>query len=128
MTCTEALFRFWNGFGIAAYEKNAVPERGDGNTPLSFPYLTYEVETDGFGQTVSLGASLWFLSSSWERAEEKQEEIARYIGRGGVFLPYDGGVIWIRRGSPFAKRAGDHADDMVKQIKINVSVEFWTEE
>jgi len=127
MTKAEALFAFWSRFGLAAFEENAIPTGEDEAAP-EYPYLTYEVQTDGFGSAIPLSASLWFRSASWRRAEEKKEKIARHIGRGGVFLPCDGGSVWIRRGSPFAQRMGDGSDDMVKRMYLNISVEFWTED
>ena len=38
----QALDRFWNAFGIPAYDKNSVP---DGAKP---PYITYDVASDSF--------------------------------------------------------------------------------
>lgn len=127
MTKSEALYNFWSGFGLTAFERNAVPTKGEDGAP-GFPYLTYDVEAGGFGSVMPLTASLWYRSSSWREAEEKGEKIFGYIGRGGVFLRFDGGVLWLKRGDSFAKRSGDGSDDMVKRMDLNISVEFWTEE
>ncbi len=127
MTKAEALFDFWSGFGLVAYEENAVPAKGTPDAP-EYPYLTYEVKTARLGVTVPLSASLWYRSASWKEANAKEKEISDFIGSGGVFLDCDGGALWIHRGELFASRAGDTSDDMIKRIDINVSVEFWTED
>ena len=70
--------------------------------------------------------SLWYRSYSWVEALAKANEISRSIGRSGVILRCDGGGIWIRRGVPFAQTMGDPADDMIKRVYINLTVEYIT--
>lgn len=94
----------------------------------TFPYLTYELNTDSFdGEAVALSASLWYRSTSWTQANAKAEEISAAIGRIGKIVECDGGYIWIKRRSPFSQSMGDDSDDMIKRKLLSVSVEFWTE-
>lgn len=121
----KALYDFWSSFGLPAYEENAVFSEKD--SP-DFPYITYEVQTDSFGDSVSLTGSLWYRTTSWTAAVQKKDSISEFIGMGGVVASLDnGGAIWIKRGSPFAQQMGDDSDDMIKRMVINISVEYWTE-
>ena len=123
MTKEAALYNFWSMFGIPAYEENSVPSGEDG---AEFPYITYQVVTDSFGNNVALTGSVWYRSTSWKDANAKAQEISDKISRGGVTISCDGGVIWIRRGVPFAQSMGDDSDDLIKRKYINIVAEFMT--
>ena len=123
MTKAAALYNFWSGFGLPAYEETSVPT---GEDAPAFPYITYKVVTDGFGGDVALTASVWYRSESWLGINAKTEEIGKHLGRGGRVIPCDGGAIWLKRGQPFAQSMGDDADDMVRRIYINLTAEFLT--
>lgn len=124
MTKAAALYQFFSSFGLTAYEENSVYDMDEAP---SFPYLTYELNTDSFSDTsTSLSCSLWYRSTSWVQANDKVEEISKAIGIGGIMLKCDGGYIWIKRGSPFAQSMGDDSDDMIKRKYINISADFFT--
>lgn len=123
MTKAAAIQSFWQSFELEAYEENSLPT---GDYAPEQPYITYELITDSFDSDVPLTGSLWYRSSSWIEANAKSEEISRYIGRGGVILPCDGGAVWIRRGSPFSQGMGDDNDDMLKRKYINITADFLT--
>lgn len=118
MNKIQTLDRFWNSFGLKAYDENSVPD----NT--SFPYITYEVTSDSFGNTLAQTASLWYRSSSWSEITEKAQDIDDFITRGGRTIAYDGGAMWIQRGSPWAQRMNDPSDDMIRRIVLNITIEF----
>lgn len=118
MTKDEALYSFYSGFGLPAYDENTVPDEA------TLPYITYQVATSDFDNDVMLSASLWYRSTSWVPIRNKAIEIENYIGRGGVFLPFDGGAVWLRRGSPFAQRMGEPSDDSVRRILLNLTAEY----
>lgn len=120
MTKASALYNFWSGFGLTAYEENTVP------TDAKFPYITYQVVTDSFGSEVALTASVWYRGTSWVEANAKTEEISRAISRGGKTIPVDGGVLWLKRGTPFAQSMGDETDDLIKRKYLNITAEFLT--
>lgn len=124
MTKAAAIYQFWSSFGLEAFEENSVYQMDE--SP-SFPYITYELNTDSFeGSVVALSASLWYRSTSWTQANAKAEEISKVIGSGGKVLECDGGYIWIKRRSPFSQSMGDDSDDMIKRKILSISVEFWT--
>ena len=124
MTKAAALYQFFAQFGLDAYEENSVYAL---EQPPVFPYLTYEVQTDAFGDyDAPLSVSLWYRSTSWASANAKVEEISALIGRSGVRIKIDGGFLLIMRGSPFAQSLGDPSDDMIKRKLLNVSVRYYT--
>lgn len=121
MTRAEAYQAFWASFGLEAFEENAVPTGKD--APV-FPYLTYSFIEDEFGNQVAEIVNLWYRSSSWVECNDKTNEISTAIGRGGILLPYEGGAIWLQRGSPFAQSMGDNTDDLIRRKYINLTAEF----
>ena len=120
MTKAAAIYQFWSGFGLTAYEENTVPE------DAVFPYLTYQIVTDSFDREVAATASLWYRSESWKAINAKTEEIAQHVGLGGKIIKCDGGRIWIKRGQPFAQNMGDESDDLIKRKYLNLTFEFFT--
>lgn len=124
MTKAAALYQFFSGFELEAWEENSVYTL---ESPPAFPYLTYEMNTDAFNDyDTSLTFSLWYRSTSWAAANAKVEEISAAIGRIGKVLPVDCGYLLIMRGSPFAQSLGDPSDDMIKRKMLNITVRFYT--
>jgi hypothetical protein len=120
MTKAAAIYQFWSGFGLNAYEENTVPTDSD------FPYITYQLVTDSFDSEVAATASLWYRGGSWVDINAKTEEISAHIGLGGKIIKCDGGRIWIKRGQPFAQNMGDESDDLIKRKYLNLTFEFLT--
>lgn len=121
MTKAAALHNFWSQFGLDAYEENSVPTGSYGPT---LPYITYSQSSGGFGDAVPLSGSLWYRDTAWTECNAKAEQISKAISLGGVMLPYDGGAMWITRGSPFASSMGDSSDNTIKRKIINITAEF----
>lgn len=130
MNKMQTLHQFWSGFGLRAYEENSVPEMvndGNGNmVKLVPPYITYEVADDDFGNTLALTASLWYRSSSRAEITEKTQEISDFIGRGGRQFKFDTGMMWIAKGKPFAQPDSDSSDEMIKIMRLNIQLEFFS--
>lgn len=121
MTIAAALQSFYSSFGLPAYEENSVPD------DATFPYVTYDVVTDGWGgNQVSLTASLWYKTDSWVAINAKSEEIRTALKFGGKILPCDAGAIWIMTGTPYAQNMVDPSDDTVKRKYINFIAEYFT--
>lgn len=120
MTKASAIYQFWSGFGLTAYEENTVP------TDADFPYITYQLVTDSFDREIPLTASLWYRSESWTAINAKTEEISQTISRGGKIISCDGGAIWLKRGQPFAQNMGDESDNLIKRKYLNITAEFMT--
>ena len=120
MTKAAAIYQFWSGFGLTAYEENTVPD------DAKFPYITYQLVTDGFDREIPLTASLWYRGESWTAINAKTEEISQKISRGGKIISCDGGAIWLKRGQPFAQNMGEESDDLIKRKYLNITAEFIT--
>ena len=120
MTKAAAIYQFWSGFGLTAYEENTVP------TDAAFPYITYQLVTDSFDRELQLTASIWYRSESWTAINAKTEEISQKISRGGKIIACDGGAIWLKRGQPFAQSMGDESDNLIKRKYLNITAEFMT--
>ena len=118
MDKAQALNGFWSSFGLACYDEQTVPD----NAVL--PYITYETITDSLDNRLRLTGSLWYRSRSWEDITDKAQDIADYIGPGGVNLPYEGGSLWITRGLSFAQRIADPNDDGIRRIYLSINAEF----
>lgn len=116
----QAWNAFWNSFLLPAYDQNTVPS----SAPL--PYITYEYSESDFDRPVMLMASLWYRDSSWAAITQKSKEIFDFIGFGGTILHYDGGAMWLKRGSPFSQRMDEPNDFSVRRILLNVELEDLT--
>ena len=134
MTKEAALWAFWSGFGLHAFEENSVPtdpvKRGEffSSAGSEFPYITYQLSTGSFGESIPLTASIWDRDrdgySAGRANNAKANEISRFIGRSGIMVDFDGGSIWIQRGSPFSSTMSEPSDDKIKRKVLNISAEF----
>jgi hypothetical protein len=119
MDKAQALQTFWESFGIPAYEQTTVPESA------TMPYITYSVSTDSLDNVVNMTASVWYHSTSWKDISEKTEQIARYIvGMNPPSIKFDGGRLYIAKGTPFAQRMEDPNDDMIRRMYLNIQAEY----
>lgn len=120
MDKAQAINYFWNSFGLPAYDENTVPHNAQ------MPRITYNVATGDLFDVVSLYASIWYRSTSWQAITQKANEIERRLGEhGGEVIDLDDGKLWIVKGSPFMQRMSD-PDDSIRRIYINVMAEFLT--
>lgn len=120
MTKEAAIQRFFNQF-LPAYEENTVPEWA------VMPYITYNLVVGDFlsGEN-SLVCSVWYRDDKWITINEKTREIGKKIGLGGITLKCDNGIIWLKKGSPFAQSMGDADNDMIRRKYINLTAEYIT--
>lgn len=115
----QALHKFWSQFGVA-YDENTVPDDAE------LPRITYEVMTDDFGNQNVLTGSIWDRSTSWKSVTDIVHEIERTLTRGGQTIGYDGGMLWIKRATPFAQRMSD-TDSSIRRIVVSIEVEYISE-
>lgn len=119
MTMEEAIYNFWNSFGIPAYPVSSVPE------DLVFPWITYENNIDiPFGSPISITVNVWYRTESEAVPNAKVRQIFERIGRGGIQIPYSEGSIWITCGSPFSIALNDENDASIKRRALNINLEF----
>lgn len=122
MTAEAAIYSFFNGFDIPAYASTSVPDEEP------FPYITYDLvvnEWDG-GESM-LTANVWYRTESEAEPNAKVREISRAIGSGGITLPCDNGMLWLKRGTPWAQAVNiSGADEKVKRRYLNIDIEYLT--
>lgn len=122
MDKAQALHSFWSSFGLPAYDDTVVLDEG-----ATMPYITYDVSTDSLENSLSLNASLWYRSTSWEEISKKAESIAFYIKHmNPPSISIDGGRMYVTKGTPFAQRMSDE-NPMIRRIVLSINVEFLTE-
>lgn len=111
MNKSEAIYQFWNSFGVEAYDENSVPD------DAPFPYITYaEVDGEMFVET----ASIWDKSKSWKRVTAIRDMIAKKLGEYDSYLVrFDGGYYMLYQGTPFSQRMDDE-DQTIKRLVLNV--------
>lgn len=118
MDRTQALNSFWSSFGLTAYDEQTVPD------DAQVPYITYETSVGDTDDSLPLTASLWYRSSSWAEITAKMEEISAELGRGGSTVKYDGGLLWITKGAPFAQRIAEPGDDGMRRYYMNINANY----
>ena len=121
MSKASALYTWFSGFGITAYEESNVKSNP------TFPYLTYTYTTGDFDSgEVPIVVNLWYMSEGNATINSKSEEIYDRIGRGGVIIPVESGSIWLKRGSPFCQALSEPSDANIRRRYINITAEFRT--
>lgn len=120
MTPEAAIYSFLNGFSIPAYASSSVPDRAE------FPYLTYDLVLGEWGQPeVNMPVNVWYRTDSEALPNAKVREISQAIGMGGVTLPCDGGMLWVKKGSPWAQAVTvEGEDEKVKRRYVNINIEY----
>ena len=120
MTKGAALQSFFNSI-MTSYAASSVPDNA------TLPYLTYELITSAWnGGEVGLTVNMWFRTTSEKEPNEAVDKLSKAIGVGGVQFPCDDGVIWLKRGSPWAQSLTDETDKTIKRRYINVTAEYLT--
>lgn len=115
----QAYQKYLESFGIPVYDDSTVPNNA------SFPRITYLGQMGEFDEVIYNDLSLWYKSTSWKDVTQKAIEIYESIGLGGTVIPYDGGALWIKRGTPFMRRMSD-PDTLIRRMFINIEVEFFS--
>ena len=122
MDKVQALHTFWNSFGIPASDETTVPDSA------AFPYMTYSMTTDSFGNVVPISLNIYYRSNSWRDATLKSEEIAKRIKENEYeMIKFDKGYIYLTGGTPFAQRIAIDEDRAIKRIYMNILAEFLCE-
>ena len=68
---------------------------------------------------------MWFRTTSEAVPNAAVRVVKGAVPRGGVTLPCDGGMLWVKRGSPFAQALVVEGDeDGMKRRYVNLDVEY----
>lgn len=125
MTPEAAVYSWMNGFNIPAYTSDSVPDQ-DGPMWQGFPYIEYTLPVGAWMRgEVNMNANLYDRTESIAQVNAKAREIGDALGIGGVTLPCDGGMLWLKKGDPFVQPMNvEGEDEMVKRRYININIEF----
>ena len=116
----EALNYFWQqATGLTAYEENNIPD------DAVLPYCTYETIVDSLDNAVFPLGHIWDRNLSWNNRDAILAQVSAYIGHGKI-IKLDEGRMFVCKGTPFAQRRSDEADDTVKGYEIQLQIEFFT--
>lgn len=120
MTPEAAIYSFLAGFSIPAYASASVPDQAE------FPYITYDLVLGEWGEPeVNMPVNVWYRTDSEAIPNAKVREISQAIGMGGVTLPCDDGMLWVKKGSPWAQAMSvEGEDEKVKRRYININIEY----
>ena len=120
MTPEAAIYQFLSGFGIAVYASTSTPSGAE------FPYITYDlVVGDWMEGEVNMAVNLWDRTDSEAKLNAKVREMREALKFGGVTLPCDGGMLWLKQGSPWAQAVRvEGEDEKVKRRYVNINVEY----
>lgn len=122
MTPEAAIYQWLNGFGIPAYASASVPDQAE------FPYITYDLVVGVWMRgEVNMPVDVWYRTDSEAAPNAKVREIGEAIGLGGVTVPCDGGMLWLKKGSPWAQAMTvEGEDEKVKRRYVNINIEYLT--
>lgn len=120
MTPEAAIYQFMCGFGIPAYASTSTPSDAE------MPYITYDLVLGEWMQAeVNVPVNVWYRTDSEAEPNAKVREIGAAIGEGGCTVPCDGGMLWFKKGSPWAQAVRvEGEDEKVKRRYVNVNVEY----
>lgn len=123
VTPEAAVYQFMSSFGVPAYAESSVPDEAD------FPYITYRLVIGDWNDgEVNMTADVWYRTDSEATPNAKVREIGERIGLGGVTLACDNGMLWLKRGRPWAQAVTiDGEDEKVKRRLLNISIETITD-
>lgn len=113
MTSTAAaLYKFYSGFGLPAYEVNTVPD------DVTLPYITYLYQEPHYNNAASHYAQVFMRTNSNTELMDKAGEIVRAIGEGIVL---ENGVV-IRPSTPLVQILHDASNPDIRMAYINLQL------
>lgn len=121
MTPEACIQEFMSSFGIPAYASTATPSDAE------FPYLTYDLVIGEWMQgEVNMPVNIWYHTDSEAEPNAKVREMSARLGIPGVTRPCDGGMLWFKKGSPWAQAMRvEGEDEKVKRRYVNINVEYF---
>ena len=120
MTPEAAINSYLSSFGIPVYAATSTPAEAP------FPYITYDlVSGEWLGSEVNMPVNIWYRGDSEAAPNAKVREIANSLGLGGKTLKCDGGMLWLKKGSPWAQAVRvEGEDEKVKRRYVNINIEY----
>ena len=98
----KAVYTFLSGFGIPAYDQQAVPDDAE------LPYITYYLQEPEWSRQCTGYAQVWYRTKSRATVNAKTDQIVSAIGDQGVVLQCaGGGYVMIRPETPIVSPIKD---------------------
>lgn len=121
MNTHQALYKWFNSFGIPFYTSDNVPD------DVQFPYGTYEDIRNGFGDdSASITVRLYYYTTKNTDINAMADKIGKTLGIGGIQIVCAEGSMWITKGVPFCQPINDESDSSYKSRYINMNIEYNT--
>lgn len=120
----QAIYDFFSGFGLEAFEENSVPT---GSDAPAYPYIVYELKQGGFDAETDVALSFSIIDKydSFIPSYELCDSIAEAIGDGKIY-ELDNGYLKIRQGSPWAQNQREPNDNTVRRLYSVIMVTYYT--
>ena len=116
--------KFWDSFGVPAYDEQTVIEA---TAPEDYRYITYEGINDSVYKPTMIAVNVYDRSESWQWISKKVDQIFSELSGGGALVEHDGGYMWLKipESTPFAQRQNAGTEDkLIKRIYLSIEVEF----
>ena len=118
MTKAEALYKFYNSFGIPAYPNSNVPD------DVIFPYLIYEPYIANNGNELSPAINLYCYTDSEAQPNDLADKISKAIGQ-GISIKTDDGAMYIYHNTGWQPIV-DNTNSAIKRRYTTLSIVFNT--
>lgn len=117
MTSTAAaLYKFYSGFGLPAYEVNTVPD------DVTLPYITYSYVEPEWETPASHYAQVYMRTTKNTELLEKAGEIVSSIGL-SKRLPCEGGCVMLHPSSPLVQILISESSPDIRCAYINLQLD-----
>lgn len=114
----QAMFSVFD-FGYPVYDETSVPK------DAPYPRITYEARTGSLDDIVTVSASVWDKSTSWENADFITNELENRITNFECPV-IEGGRFRVFKGVPFAQHMKDPESDLIRRTRLQINFEFLT--
>lgn len=118
----QALYSWFNSFGIPFYVDTNVPNQND----ITYPYGTYQNVVDAWSNSVSITVRLYYRSTSEVEINKMADKFSTALKNGGARITCDDGMMWVTQGNPFCQAIEDDTDTTIKSRYINMNIEYLT--
>lgn len=116
----QALYQWFNSFGIPFYVDTNVPSENE----ITYPYGTYQNVMGGWLDEASITVRVYDRSDSESPINKLSDKIRDALFDGGHMILCDEGAMHVSMGSPFCQALSDSEDSTIKSRYINLNIEY----
>lgn len=122
----QAVYDFFESFGLPVYPEGQVPERDDDNEPTALPYITVQLVEPDWRASAPMYAEVWYRARGFDGINRTVKAIKEAIGE-GVSLETDSGYVWLFKGDTFCQYRSFPGDPDLKCAYLNLIIHALTE-